>query len=327
MKDIYISDLKTNQEFISYFIVKAVAVKVGSNKKAYLDLLLADGTGEISAKKWDIADEELQGLEKIKEGNVIKVKALVTEWNGMKQLRISRIRQTSAEDNIDLKDYIKAAPEDAGYMYDFIYKKTEGFKDEDLKGICLKELEINRDKLMYYPAAKKNHHAELAGLLYHIKRMLMMAERACEVYTNLNRELVMAGVILHDMEKINEIDSNELGMSTGYSFEGQMLGHLVQGVRTIDRLAEELGMPREKAVMLEHMIISHHYEPEFGSPKKPLFPEAEMLHYLDTIDAKMFDMQEALEKTEPGHFSERVWTLDNRMLYRVSEDETGQKQE
>ena len=100
MKDIYISELRTNQEFVSYFIVKTVAVKVGSNKKAYLDLLLADKTGEISAKKWDIADEELPGLQKIKEGSVIKVKALVTEWNGMKQLRVSRIRQTSAEDSL-----------------------------------------------------------------------------------------------------------------------------------------------------------------------------------------------------------------------------------
>ena len=127
------------------------------------------------------------------------------------------------------------------------------------------------------------------------------------------------------MEKINEIDSNELGISTGYSFEGRMLGHLVQGVRTIDKLADELDIPREKAVMLEHMIISHHYEPEFGSPKKPLFPEAEMLHYLDMIDAKMFDMQEALEKTEPGQFSERVWTLDNRMLYKVSDDKMSQE--
>lgn len=319
MKDIYIADIKTNQEFISYFIVKTIAVKVGSNKKAYLDLLLADATGEISAKKWDIADEEMPGLNRIKEGTVIKVKALVTEWNGMKQLRVSRIRQTSAEDNIVMKDYIKAAPEEAADMYDYIYGKAEVFEDKDLRSICIKQLTDNKEKLMYYPAAQKNHHAELAGLLYHVKRMLMMAEKACEVYTNLNRELVMAGVILHDMEKINEIDSNEMGISTGYSFEGKMLGHLVQGVRTIDRLAAELDIPREKAVMLEHMIISHHYEPEFGSPKKPLFPEAEMLHYLDMIDAKMFDMQEALEKTEPGCFSDRVWTLDNRNLYKVTE--------
>lgn len=319
MKDIYISDIKTHQELISYFLVKTSAVKVGSNKKAYLDLLLADCTGEISAKKWDIADEELPGLEKIKVGSIIKVKAQVTEWNGMKQLRVSRIRQTSAEDNLVMKDYIKAAPEEAADMYDYIYSRAEAFQDEDLRNICIRELTDNREKLMYYPAAQKNHHAEMAGLLYHVKRMLMMAERACEVYTNLNRELVMTGVILHDMEKINEIQSNELGVSTGYSFEGKMLGHLVQGVRTIDRLANELGMPREKAVMLEHMILSHHYEPEFGSPKKPLFPEAEMLHYLDMIDAKMFDMQDALEKTEPGEFSDRVWTLDNRTLYRVKD--------
>ena len=319
MKDIYISDIKTHQELISYFLVKTSAVKVGSNKKAYLDLLLADCTGEISAKKWDIADEELPGLEKIKEGSIIKVKDKVTEWNGMKQLRVSRIRQTSAEDNLVMKDYIKAAPEEAADMYDYIYSRAEAFQDEDLRNICIRELTDNKEKLMYYPAAQKNHHAEMAGLLYHVKRMLMMAERACEVYTNLNRELVMTGVILHDMEKINEIQSNELGVSTGYSFEGKMLGHLVQGVRTIDRLANELGMPREKAVMLEHMILSHHYEPEFGSPKKPLFPEAEMLHYLDMIDAKMFDMQDALEKTEPGEFSDRVWTLDNRTLYRVKD--------
>lgn len=320
MKEIYISDIKTNQELISYFIVKMVAVKVGSNKKAYLDLLLADCTGEISAKKWDIADEELPGLEKIKEGSVIKVKALVTEWNGMKQLRVSRIRHTSAEDNIDMKNYIKAAPEPAEDMYDYIYGKAESFRDVDLKNICTRMLTDNRQKLMYYPAAQKNHHAELSGLLYHIKRMLMMAEKACQVYTNLNPELVMAGVILHDMEKMNEIMANELGIASGYSFEGKMLGHLIQGVKVVDRLAEELGISEEKTIMLEHMLISHHYEPEFGSPKKPLFPEAEMLHYLDMIDAKMYDMQEALEKTEPGGFSERVWTLDNRTVYKVSEE-------
>lgn len=320
MKDIYISDLRTNQDIISYFIVKKSAVKTGSNKKAYLDLLLSDSTGEISAKKWDIADEELQGLEKIKEGIVIKVKALVTEWNGMKQLRVTRIRHTSAEDNIDMKDYIKAAPEDPEEMYAYIFARAEAFEDDDLKRICLKELTDNREKLMYYPAAQKNHHAEMAGLLYHVKRMLMMAERACQVYTNLDRELVMAGVILHDMEKLNEIESNNMGISTGYSFEGKLLGHLVQGVKKIDSLSKELGIPEEKAVMLEHMILSHHYEPEFGSPKRPLFPEAEMLHYLDVLDAKMFDMQEALDKTEPGEFSDKVWTLDNRTLYRRKEE-------
>lgn len=183
MKDIYISDIKTHQELISYFLVKTSAVKVGSNKKAYLDLLLADCTGEISAKKWDIADEELPGLEKIKEGSIIKVKAQVTEWNGMKQLRVSRDPPDFSRRPPGYERLHQAAPEEPADMYEYIYSRAEAFQDQDLRNICIRELTDNKEKLMYYPAAQKNHHAEMGGLLYHVKRMLMMAERACEVYT------------------------------------------------------------------------------------------------------------------------------------------------
>ena len=162
----------------------------------------------------------------------------------------------------------------------------------------------------------KNHHAEMAGLLYHIKRMLVMGEKACEVYAQLDRDWIVCGVILHDMEKLNEIQSNELGISNGYTFEGQLLGHLVQGAAKVAEMAKEVGLSEEKTVMLQHMMVSHHYEPDFGSPKKPMFIEAEMLHYLDMIDAKMFDFEAALAGVDPGQFSERVRTLDGRMLYK-----------
>ena len=320
MKERYIADFRTGEEIITYFLVKSMMIRTGSNRKAYLDLTLGDCTGEINGKKWDVSDEEISGLQRIRENSVIKVKALVTEWNGMRQLRITRIRMTGAEDQIDMNDYVKAAPEDPQEMFDYIYARADAFADAELRLICTKILTDRREKLLYYPAAQKNHHAELAGLLYHEKRMLMMAERVCEVYTNLDRELLMAGVILHDIEKIDEIEANELGISPGYSFEGKMLGHLVLGVREIEKTAIELGISHQKAVLLEHMMLTHHYEPEFGSPKKPLFPEAEMLHYLDMVDAKMYDMQNVLEKTEPGKFSERVWTLDNRTLYRIGEE-------
>lgn len=316
MKDIYIADIRTAQEITDFFMVKSIAVKIGANKKQYLDLMLGDKTGEISGKKWDVSDEELPSLAQIKEGDVIKIRAQVTEWNGLKQFRVMRIRRKADNDPVEISDFIKAAPEKPEAMYEYIMGKAQSFKDEDLKKLCVKVLTDNKEKLMYYPAAQKNHHAEMAGLLYHVKRMLMNGERMCQVYTNLNEDLVLAGVILHDMEKLNEIESNELGISSGYSFEGQMLGHLIQGVKTLDRLTAELNFPKEKAIMLEHMILSHHYEPEFGSPKKPLFPEAEILHYLDIIDARMFDMQDALDKTQPGEFSDRVWTLDNRRLYK-----------
>lgn len=316
MKEFYISQVQKDQEVTDFFMVKSIAVKLGSNKKQYLDIMLGDKTGEISGKKWDVSDEELPSLNTIREGDILKIRALVTEWNGLKQFRVLRIRKRSTDDPVEFSDFIKSAPEKSEDMYAFVLETAQAFQDEDLKKLCVRMLEENREKLMYYPAAQKNHHAERGGLLYHIKRMLMNGERMCQVYEGLNQDLVLAGVILHDMEKINEIESNELGISSGYSFEGQMLGHLIQGVKTLSRLTEELNFPQEKAIMLEHMILSHHYEPEFGSPKRPLFPEAELLHYLDIIDARIFDMQDALEKTRPGEFSDRVWTLDNRRLYK-----------
>jgi len=319
MKEIYISELKTDLEINDFFMVKMIAVKIGANKKQYLDLLLCDSTGEITAKKWDVADDELPTLNDIKELDIVRIKGSITEWNGLRQIRVLRIRKSVKEDAVEFSDYIKAAPEKSEEMYSYIIGKANAIKDKDLKSICIELLGRNKEKLLYYPAAQKNHHAELGGLLYHMKRMLMTGEKVCEVYTNLNKDLVMAGVILHDIEKINEIEANEYGIASGYSFEGQLLGHIVSGVVTVNRLAEELDIPKEKTVMLEHMILSHHYEPEFGSPKRPLFPEAEILHYLDMIDARMYDMQEAINATERGGFSERIWTLDNRKLYRAKD--------
>ena len=316
MKEIFISQLKNNQEVIEFFMVKSIAVKLGSNKKKYLDLLLGDCTGEITAKKWDLSDEEQESTEKIAEGDIIKIKSTINEWKGMKQMRVTRIRKAS-DSEIEISDLIKAAPEKSQAMYEYILGVIEGFEDEQLKSLCKSLYEENKEKLMYYPAAKKNHHAQYGGLLYHIKRMMMAGERLCEVYTNINRDLLLAGVAIHDMEKLNEINSNENGISDGYSFEGQLLGHIVQGIKSLEIKAEVIGMDKEKIVMLQHMILSHHYEPEFGSPKKPLFPEAEMLHYLDILDARMFDMEDALNSVDKGEFTDGVFSLDYRRLYKA----------
>ena len=318
MKNIYLNDINTGDEITDFFMVKAIGVKTGSNNKQYLDLLLGDKTGEITGKKWDITDDEIQKLSTVAEGSLVKIKAQVTEWNGMKQFRVLKIREAVDQDGLDTSDYVKAAPEDPREMYDFIMGKAQALGDEDLKKLCVSVLRDNEEKLMYYPAAQKNHHAEFAGLLWHMKRMLMNGEGICKVYTILDPDLVSAGVILHDIEKIREIESNEMGISNGYSMEGMMLGHIVQGVRELDARMKAMGFSDEKRVMIEHMILSHHYEPEFGSPRKPMFPEAEILHYLDIIDARMFDMEDALEGTKPGEFSDRVWTLDNRKLYKKS---------
>ena len=315
-KTLFVEDLKPGMRFRSYFIAKSIEVKQDKNGKDYLAAILGDMTGDISAKFWGITDEDKERFSVIQAGSSVKVEAQVQEYNHQNQLVLDKLRLTEIEDNIDMSLLIKAAPEDAKEMYDFIVGKANAMEDEELKKIALTLMERNYDKLQYYPAAAKNHHAERSGLLWHMKRMLMSGEALCGVYTFLNKDLVLTGVIVHDMEKLNEIDAERTGLATGYSKKGQLLGHIVQGVSEMGKLCDELGVSEEKALLLEHMILSHHYQPEFGSPKRPMFPEAEILHYLDIMDARMYDMEEAVQGVEEGGFSERVWTLDNRRIYK-----------
>lgn len=316
MKNVYVDSLVTGTDFDDFFMMKSAAVRVGSNQKQYIDMTLADKTGDVSAKKWDASEADITEIGILSENTIIKVRATVSEWQGKKQLKVTKFRQARPDDDFDIDEFIKTAPEKGPDMYAEILEKAQSVGDEELRKVAVTLMERNKEKLMYYPAASKNHHAEMCGLLYHMKRMLLMGEKACEVYTDLDRDWVITGVIIHDMEKLNEIMSNQWGISPGYSMEGQLLGHIAQGVKMIDRLASELGIGEEKAVMLEHMILSHHYEPDFGSPKRPMFPEAELLHYLDIFDARIFDMEEALKPVPPGEFSDKVWTLENRRIYK-----------
>lgn len=316
MKQHYAADLMTGDEFDDFFLLKQAAVKTGSNQKQYIDMILSDKTGDVNGKKWDASEKEIAMAESFDGSVIIKVRTSVSEWQGKKQLRITRFRPAAAEDGFDVNEFIKTAPEKGEDMYEELLEKARSVSDPELRGVAVAVMERNREQLLYYPAASRNHHAEMCGLLYHMKRMLLMGEKACEVYTNLDRDWVVTGVLIHDIEKIREIASNEWGISPGYTFKGNMLGHIAQGVVMIDRLAEELGIGEEKTVMLEHMILTHHYEPEFGSPKRPMFPEAELLHYLDIFDARLFDMEDALASVEPGGFSDKVWTLENRRIYK-----------
>ena len=176
-KEFFINQLKIDEEFTDFFLVKAIAIRIGSNRKQYLDVTLADNSGEINGKKWDVNDEEAVNLNRIKEGDLVKIRATVNEWNNIKQLRIARIRKGQKEDGCEMTDYIKAAPENPEEMYAFIRGEAEKISDEGLRAMALLFLDREKERLLYYPAAMKNHHAEMAGLLYHIKRMLVMGER------------------------------------------------------------------------------------------------------------------------------------------------------
>ena len=318
MKNYYIKDLRPDEghRIEDRFLVKTADIRDGNNGKRHLYLTLADATGDIQSVKWNLSPDEVTSLSKVQSGMVISVVGRCRDYKGQNQLILDFIKGEAKPGTYERADLFKAAPEDPQDMYDYIVGRINSFEDEELKKLCLSFYEGEKARLMYWPAAMNNHHAEYAGLLYHVKRMMMMGEHACEVYTFLNRDLLLAGVVLHDIEKLDELASDENGVVPEYTLEGKMLGHLVMGVEVIGARCRELGIDEEKCLLLQHMSLTHHYEPEFGSPKKPLFPEAEMLHYLDMVDAKMFDMEDALSNVKPGGFSERVFTLDNRKLYK-----------
>ena len=312
-----ISEFITGERVDTYLLVKKVDLKTtNSNNKKYLDFILGDSTGEVNGKLWEVPAD----MEDIFEINgLVKVRGTITNFNNQHQLKIERIRPVMDTDNVNIDDLVISAPLKADFMVDEIMNEfIKPIKNDDIRNIVTKLFNENLDRLMYYPAAKRNHHSVKSGLLFHILTMLRNGRNIAMVYDFLDTDLIFAGVILHDMSKLDEMDSSELGIVSEYTMEGTLLGHISQGIKAIDRVAKEVGADKEIAIMLEHMVLSHHYEPEFGSPVKPMFAEAELLHYLDIIDARMFDMKNASEKIDKGSFSEPIFSLDRRRVYRPS---------
>jgi len=315
MNNKQIATFKAGDEIQSFFILRAMNIKTSSNNKKYLDLTLADKTGEINAKLWNIENGEDSTFHT---GQLVKVRGTVTLWQNSLQFKITKLRLAEDEDQVDVIDYVPSAPYKAEDMLEEVMSFINRIESNDVKNIVSRIYDMYKEPLMTAPAAKSNHHAVRSGLLYHMLRMLRSAEVLCGVYPNLNPDLVYAGVLLHDIEKINEMNSDNLGIVSEYTFDGQMLGHIIMGIKTIERVAIEVEADHETAMLLQHMVLTHHYEPEYGSPKKPMIPEAEMLHYLDMIDARMYDMSRVYDQMETGDFSDPVFVLDRRRLYKSS---------
>ena len=307
-----LAEMIKGQMFDGFLLTRTATQRTSSNGSKFLDMTLCDISGEVNAKMWDSYTPAPNVAD------VLRVRGMMTEYNGKPQLRVDKMRVAAETDDFDMSALAPCAPRPAAEMLDFILNRVDAFRDPELKQLVLTRLEECGDKLNYYPAASKLHHAERSGLLHHTSTMLRMAAHVCEVYPSLDSDLLAAGVILHDLCKISEMDSDEIGMVSDYTAEGMLIGHLVQGVAELARLGRDLGVKKETMLLLEHMILSHHDLPEYGSPKKPMFPEAEVLHVLDLLDARMFEMNRALATTQPGTFTDRIWSLD-RKLYRRRE--------
>ncbi len=295
-----------------FCLIKTIDRKTSSKGDSYLDITLGDSDGEINAKLWRYVPE-LHG--EYEANQIVKVRGVISEYNGSDQLKIDRIRHTSLEDNVRAEDFVKSADYSGEQMFNELLNIANNFKDNDLKTIVTAILNDNRQRILYWPAAFKLHHAVRGGLLLHTLSIVRLAQVVCKIYTFVDEELLISGAILHDIAKLQEYTVADSGIATGYSVEGNLLGHLTMGAMVVNEYAKKLGINHKTAMLLEHMLISHHGEPDFGAAVRPSFIEAELLSELDLMDSRVYEMKEAIEATAPDDFSSRLWAMDNRKLY------------
>lgn len=305
-----------------FWLIKTVDRKTNVKGAPYLDMMLCDKKGEISAKLWDYNEISHGSYEA---GELIKVRATVTQFNGVDQLRVEKIRKVTAADGVNISDFVPTAEYSGEMMLGAIMNIIASVKDEDLKTLTYALVKDREKEILTWPAAFKLHHAIRGGLLYHTLSIIKLAEGVAMLYPSVDRDLLMCGIIVHDLCKIDEFDLNPAGLVSSYSIKGELIGHLVMGAMKIEQKALELGIPSDKAMLLEHMVISHHGEPDFGAAVRPMFLEAEILSQLDTLDATIFEITSAVGEVKEGEFTGRMWALDNRKLFNHGRKESKPK--
>ena len=305
-----------------FWLIKTVDRKTNVKGAPYLDMMLCDKDGEISAKLWDYS-ELVHGT--FDAGELIKVRATVTQFNGADQLRIEKIRKVTAADGVNISDFVPTAEYSGEMMLGAIMNAIASVKDDELKALTYALVKEREKEILTWPAAFKLHHAIRGGLLYHTLSILKLSEGVCMLYPSVDKDLLTCGIIVHDLCKIDEFDLNPAGLVSAYSVRGELLGHLVMGAMKIEQKAIELGISREKAMLLEHMVISHHGEPDFGAAVRPMFLEAEILSQLDTLDATIYEITSAVGEVKEGEFTGRMWALDNRKLFNHGRKESKPK--
>lgn len=314
MTHVNISDFEVGKNYTGVYICKTHASKVSKNNKQYIDMQIIDKTGEINGKCWDIPIGF--NPDEIQDGYFIALIMTIEEYNGKPQAKITNLRHIRPEDNFDKSEIIPIAPEPADTMFDELIQTANGMINADLKKLCLTILNENKEELLVCPGAKTMHHAVVSGLLQHLTGMLRLGKTMVDLYPSVNKDLLLAGIMLHDICKLREFSLGPVGICTDYSKEGKLIGHITMGASYIESKSKELGIDDEVRLLMMHMLLSHHGEPDFGSAVRPMFIEAILLNVIDNIDAKVYMCEEALRNVDDNSFSEKVFGLDNIQLYK-----------
>ncbi|MFC1478860.1 3'-5' exoribonuclease YhaM family protein [Candidatus Margulisiibacteriota bacterium] len=312
MGKIYINDLIAGDTVDSTFLVNNIQMRQRKNGGSFLTMELSDRSGNISATMW----EGFNHLE-LRQLKFLKIDGCVNTYQNKPQIIINSASYVD-ESSITLSDYLPATSKDIKEMMAFINARAGQVKNRFLRELLHKMLEDQQfaAKLIKTPAAKSLHNAYIGGLLEHIYDLLHLADFITEYYTGLNKDLLVTGIIFHDLGKVTEL---AIDKNIEYTDEGKLLGHNILGMDLVDKYSAMVsGFPHNISVHIKHMILSHHGKPEWGSPKQPMTLEAVVLHYLDNMDSKIRGFQQFIEKDRSisDNWTNRSFMFDNIELFK-----------
>jgi 3'-5' exoribonuclease len=317
MKEFFVEDAVRfeNETVTSYFLLTSMQVREKKTGGQYLALIVSDRTGSLEARMWDdVADP----IEFCSEGSYVKAQGDISKYNGRFQITLKKLR-LAADSEVDPRDFQPATKFDVEAMWEELRGYVSAFKNQDLRRLVFAFLDDERIGPAYKcaPAAKRLHHAWLGGLLEHVVTLVRVCLAAAPFYPEVDPDLLVTGAILHDVGKVREL---EWKSSFSYTLEGQMIGHISIGQGMLREKVHELApFPEKLAMLVEHMILSHHGKVEFGSPKLPMTPEAILLSALDDLEAKMQAVRNEFAASEaagkgPDEVTEWVRSMERSLF-------------
>lgn len=302
-----IKDLKERDDASGTYLVKE-ATKIDRGTDPYMNIILQDGSGIIDAKKWHATDEDLTIFES---GNLVEITGELLLYKSKKQIRIDSCKISESREA--LEEFLVPSPVPVEELITKFRSYVKSITTPELKTILNEIFKKYYNQFIDYPAAVRNHHEFYHGLLYHTVFMCDVAEQLSKIYKSVNRDLLISGCILHDLGKIFELSGP---LATKYTIEGNLLGHLSMGMSLIREIAHENNIQGDYPIILEHMVLSHHGKYEYGSCVLPMTREALLLSMIDDLDSKMIILDKAYQDVKEGEFTDRIFSLDNRLFYK-----------
>lgn len=291
-------------------LVSGLTRGITNSGSPYMSLTLGDSSKTIDSKLWDVKPEVEKALEV---GKVFKFKLEINNYRNALQAKVISVEPID-QATLNMADFVVSSPISKDDLRNEISTALNSIKNENISKIVACMLNYYDKDVYEYPAASKIHHAFVGGLATHICGMIKLADVVSALYPLVDRDYLVAGVILHDLGKIEEFTSP---LVTEYSVEGKLLGHISIVDARLLEAGKQLKLEDTKELMLlRHMVLAHHGELEFGSPVRPETVEAEILSYIDNIDAKLNILDKALSEIKVGEFTQKIFAMDNRVFYK-----------